>query len=103
MEHATPRSQTTSQNPRVTEPDLLRLDGFRRTLPDRERRAFDRVLDRARARAAGPFDPPAAGPAQALFLAVLVEQELSIMRVEAAVEELCWTVLGHSSDGAEAR
>lgn len=86
-----------------TEPAALRLDGFRKTLRDRERRAFDRVLDRARRRAAGPFEPPSAGPAEALFLAVLVEQELSIMRMEAAVEDLCWSVLGRSADRPGAR
>ncbi len=79
------------------EPATLRLDGFRRSLRDRERRAFDRVFDRARKRASLDLDPPAGEPSELLFLSVLIEQELSIMRMEAAVEEICWTVLGHGA------
>jgi hypothetical protein len=88
--------------PPVNSPVDFRLDGFRRTLREREQRAFDRVLDRARRRAVAAL--PTAGGAlpEALFLCVLVEQELSIMRMEAAVEELCWSVLGRGSDPAAA-
>jgi hypothetical protein len=88
--------QTSAPARESLEPAALRLDGFRRSLRDREQRAFDRVLDRARARAAVALDPGAAGPAEVLFLSVLIEQELSIMRMEAAVEDLCWSVLGRA-------
>ncbi|HEX9710177.1 MAG TPA: hypothetical protein VGB42_09465 [Candidatus Thermoplasmatota archaeon] len=90
MEQTAPEIQTM--------PDLaaLRLDGFRRALRDREQRAFDRVLRRAQTRASAAAEAAAGGPAEVLFLSVLIEQELSIMRMEAAIEELCWSVLGHS-------
>jgi hypothetical protein len=81
----------------ASQPATLRLDGFRRSLRDRERRAFDRVFDRARKRASVDLDPPAGEPSELLFLSVLIEQELSIMRMEAAVEEICWSVLGRGA------
>jgi hypothetical protein len=71
-----------------------RFAEYRRALREADRRAFDRLIDRARAHSSAASYEASLDPHEVLFLSVLLDQELEIARLQRAVEEISWSVLG---------
>ncbi len=78
-----------------------RFGEFRRALRERDRKAFDRVIDRARAHSSAASYEAALDPDEVLFLSILLDQELAIMKLEGALDALAWAVLGRPAGAAE--
>jgi hypothetical protein len=61
---------------------------YRRALRDREREAFDAVMKKAKLLAAASSFALDASPIEAIFMSVLVEQELELMDLRKRVDEI---------------
>jgi hypothetical protein len=83
------------------EGEAARFGEFRRALRARERGAFDRIIDRARAQSSAASYGAALDPDEVMFLSILLDQELAIMKLEAALDELAWAVMGRPAGAAE--
>jgi hypothetical protein len=71
-----------------------RFAGLRRTLREGEGAAFDRLLARGATRAAVAALGGSLDPGHVFFLCALLDQELTIMRLEKGLDELARAVLG---------
>jgi hypothetical protein len=72
-----------------------RFGEFRHALRERDRVAFDRLIDRARQHSSAASYEASLEPTEVLFLSVILDQELEIARLFRAVDEISWSVLGH--------
>jgi len=72
----------------------LRYAEFRRALRERDRSAFDRLIDRARAHSSAASYEASLDPAEVMFLSILLDHELEIARLRQTMDELSWRMLG---------
>ena len=71
-----------------------RVARFRRSLREDDRPAFDRLIERARLRAATAAHEAALDPSKFIFLSILLDQEREIELLQAALDEVSWTLRG---------
>lgn len=89
-----PLSRTFATHRTAREELTQRFASLRRALAEGEGAAFDRLLARGAARAANASLEGSLDLAQVFFLCALLEQEVSIGRLERALDELAWAILG---------
>jgi hypothetical protein len=78
----------------------LRFAQFRRALRESDRRAFDRLVDRARAHSSAASYEASLEPAEVMFLSIVLDQELEIERLHQTLDELSWRILGRPAASA---
>ncbi len=60
---------------------------FRRGLTEKDRKAFDRMMNRARSHASAASYAAFPDPVEAVLLSIMLEQEKTIMELKEGIEE----------------